>query len=59
MRKQFKTIDEYIQAFPANIQNMLEKMKATIKKAALEAVEAISYQMPTFKSIDRVVLSIK
>jgi len=49
MRKQFKTIDEYIEAFPTNVQNILEKMRKTIRKAAPEAIEVISYQMPTFK----------
>ena len=49
MRTQFKTIDEYIGAFPVNVQNLLEKMKETIRKAAPEAIESISYQMPTFK----------
>ena len=49
MRKQFRTIDEYIGAFPANFQDILEKMRETIRKAAPEAIETISYQMPTFK----------
>ena len=49
MMKQFRTIDEYIRTFPTNTQNILEKMRQTIKEAAPEAVEAISYQMPTFK----------
>ena len=49
MRKHFKTIDEYIQTFPAEVQGLLENMRQTIQKAAPEAVEAISYQIPTFK----------
>ena len=49
MKKQFKTIDEYIKTFPANIQSILEKMRQTVRKAAPEAVEAIAYQMPTFR----------
>jgi uncharacterized protein YdhG (YjbR/CyaY superfamily) len=49
MKGQYKTIDEYIQTFPENIQNLLEKMRQTIHKAAPEATEAISYQMPAFK----------
>jgi len=53
MKKQFKTIDEYIEAFPENIQKILEKMRNTIRKAAPEAVEAISYQMPTFELNDK------
>ncbi|UFH52115.1 iron chaperone [Spirosoma sp. KNUC1025] len=42
------TIDEYIAAFPKLIQDMLEGLRATIKKAAPDAKEAIKYQMPTF-----------
>jgi uncharacterized protein YdhG (YjbR/CyaY superfamily) len=47
--KQFSTIDEYIKTFPKNIQSILEKIRQTIIEAAPEAVEAISYKMPTFK----------
>ena len=42
-------IDEYIAGFPKDIQLILQKIRETIKKAAPDAVEAISYQMPTFK----------
>ncbi len=49
MKKQFKTMDEYIKTFPLNVQRRLEKMRKTIQKAAPGAAEAISYQMPTFK----------
>ena len=48
-KKQPKTIDEYIQTFPEEVQIILEKMRQTIRKAAPEAEEAISYQIPTFK----------
>jgi len=47
--KQFKTIDEYIKIFPQDVQSILERMRQTIRKATPEAVESISYQMPTFK----------
>ena len=49
MKSQYKTIDEYIKTFPADVQNILEKMRQTIRKAASEAIETISYQMPAFK----------
>lgn len=48
-RKQFETIDEYIATFPKNIQEILEKMRKVIKKAAPKSEEAISYGMPAFK----------
>ncbi len=44
----YTTIDEYIAMFPKEIQKKLEEMRATIKAAAPEAKEKISYQMPTF-----------
>ena len=43
-----KTIDEYIAGFPQDIQEILEKVRVTIRKAAPDAQEAIKYQMPTF-----------
>jgi uncharacterized protein YdhG (YjbR/CyaY superfamily) len=45
----FKTIDEYIATFPPNIQAILQQIRATIHKAAPDAEETISYQMPAFK----------
>ncbi len=48
-KQQFKTIDEYIETFPKDVQSILERMRQTIREAAPEAVESISYQMPTFK----------
>jgi uncharacterized protein YdhG (YjbR/CyaY superfamily) len=47
--KPLKTIDAYIQTFPRDVQAILQKMRQTIQKAAPDAVETISYQMPTFK----------
>ena len=42
------TIDEYIGAFPNEIQKILEEIRITIQKAAPEAKEKISYSMPAF-----------
>ena len=44
----FASIDEYIATFPEEIQKILEQLRATIKAAAPDAEEKISYQMPTF-----------
>lgn len=44
----FTSIDEYIATFPAEIQKILQEIRALIKAAAPEAKEKISYQMPTF-----------
>ncbi|GHO87021.1 iron chaperone [Dictyobacter formicarum] len=47
-KKLFATIDEYISIFPADIQVILEKVRQAIHKAAPEAVETMSYAIPTF-----------
>lgn len=44
-----ESIDAYIADFPPEIREKLEKIRATIRKAAPKAEEAISYMMPTFK----------
>ena len=46
--KQFETIDEYVRAFPNDIQSILEDIRLTIREAAPEAEEVISYGMPAF-----------
>src|SRR5229473_6877171 len=43
-----KNIDEYIAAFSPEVQAILEKIRLTIRQAAPEAEEKISYKMPAF-----------
>jgi uncharacterized protein YdhG (YjbR/CyaY superfamily) len=43
-----ETIDEYIAGFPPDVQEILEKIRMTIREAAPEAEEAIKYRIPTF-----------
>ncbi len=43
-----KTIDEYIAGFPNEVQQILEKIRRTIRAAAPDAQEIIKYKMPTF-----------
>ena len=45
----WKNIDDYINSHPKNIQVILNRLRETIKKAAPEAEETISYSMPAFK----------
>jgi uncharacterized protein YdhG (YjbR/CyaY superfamily) len=43
-----KTVDEYIQRYPAAVQPVLQKIRKTIKKTAPAAKEVISYNIPGY-----------
>ena len=43
-----RTIDEYIDTFPEDVQMTLQKLRKTIQRAAPKATEAIKYGIPTF-----------
>jgi len=43
-----RNIDEYIAGFPHVVQDILDNIRMTIRKAAPGAEETISYRMPTF-----------
>src|SRR5688572_10427918 len=43
-----KNIDEYIAGFPPDVQEYLEQIRVTIKKAARQSEEKISYGIPAF-----------
>ena len=47
--KKAKDIDAYISRFPADVRAILEKVRTTIRNAAPQATEKISYLMPAFK----------
>jgi len=49
MKNSFITIDDYINSFPKDIQELLKQIRLTIKNAAPEAIETINYKMPTFQ----------
>ena len=42
-------IDGYISLFPADVQTILQQVRETIRHAAPNAKETISYLMPAFK----------
>jgi uncharacterized protein YdhG (YjbR/CyaY superfamily) len=42
-------IDDYLKPLPVKVRTALEKIRKTIKSAAPQAQEAISYQIPVFK----------
>ncbi len=45
----FKTVDQYLSGLPQNVRDILEGLKKTIKQAAPQAEEVISYNIPAFK----------
>jgi len=48
MKSKINSIDEYIDTFPEDIQPILKQVRRTIKAAAPQAGEKISYGIPTF-----------
>ena len=50
MKKQqnINTVDDYIASRPSDIQGILLELRNTIRKAAPDSEERISYQMPAF-----------
>ena len=43
------SVDAYIESFPQDVQEALQQVRATIKKAAPKAEEMIAYGMPAYK----------
>lgn len=48
-KKTVKTVDAYISSYPNDVQLLLQRMRATIAKAAPKAKEGISYGIPSFR----------
>ena len=44
-----RSIDDYIAAFPPDVRKILQKVRTTIRVAAPDAEEVISYRMPAFR----------
>ena len=49
MKKNIKNVDEYIAGFPKDTQALLTQMRTTIRQAAPDAEEVISYSMPAYR----------
>ncbi|MGH2631868.1 MAG: iron chaperone [Tepidiformaceae bacterium] len=45
----FRTVDEYIDSFPANAQEVLRTLRRAVKEAVPGVEERISYKMPAYK----------
>lgn len=52
-----RSVEEYLAALPEGSRAALEKLRAQIRRAAPLATETISYQMPTFRDGDRMLVS--
>ncbi|HEY5526815.1 MAG TPA: DUF1801 domain-containing protein [Candidatus Anoxymicrobiaceae bacterium] len=55
MKEKPASIDEYLEGVPEKQRVALERLRATIKAAAPDATETISYQMPAFRDHGRLV----
>lgn len=49
MKESFKNVDSYISSQPKEVRELLEIVRHTIKTAAPDAEEVISYNMPAFR----------
>jgi len=43
-----ETVEAYIATFPKKVQAILNRVRRTVRKAAPDAVEKISYRMPAY-----------
>lgn len=50
-------VDAYLAALPDDQRRLLEHLRAQVERLAPEAVETISYRLPTFKVDGRLLLS--
>lgn len=51
----YTTVDEYIATFPKEVQAVLEKVRATIRKAVPDAEESISYRIAAYRFHGRLI----
>lgn len=52
--EKFESLDQYFAALPVETQEKLSLVRAAIRRAVPDAVEAISYQIPAFRIGGRV-----
>jgi len=55
-KNDYKSIDEYIQCFPKDVQEKLNGIRVTIMNLAAETKESISYGIPTLKVNNKVLV---
>jgi len=49
LKKEIKSVDEYIKAFPEDVIDKLQCIRQIIKVNAAESLECLSYVMPAYK----------
>ena len=47
--KRYASVDAYLEDFPTPVQEILQKFRDTVRRAAPDAEEAVSYGMPAYK----------
>lgn len=50
MNNSFSNVEEYIAQFPDPVRTVLNKVRASVKKAAPHAQESVSYGMPAYRT---------
>ena len=55
MSKKYTSVDEYLADVPASIRTKLQSLRKTIRRAAPQAEETISYNMPAYNLHGKVV----
>jgi uncharacterized protein YdhG (YjbR/CyaY superfamily) len=51
------SVEDYLASLPAEARNALENLRKMIKKVVPDAVEVISYQIPTFRYKERMLVA--
>ena len=47
-KTKFKSVDEYIDSFPPQVQEVLQTLRQLVKQEVPQATETIKYDMPTY-----------
>lgn len=53
----YRNVEEYMAQLPEDRRAVMEQLRSTIRSAAPDATEAISYNMPAFRLGDRFLVS--
>jgi uncharacterized protein YdhG (YjbR/CyaY superfamily) len=57
MRIAAVSVEDYLAGLPEDARNALEHLRKMIKKVVPDAIEVISYQIPTFRSNERMLVA--